>query len=145
MPQPSIPNVVLDTNVIWAGLYSRRGSSFRVLSLVADGEVTITLSVPLVLEYEEVIWRDSAKLRLSDHDVNRFIDDLCAIGVRQSVWYLWPPTLQDADDDFVLEVAVAGRCDAVVTHNTKDFKRAQEFGIEALTPSQLLKRIGIDP
>ena len=49
-----IPHIVIDTNVMVAGLRSRRGSAFRLLTLVGTGRFDIHLSVPLVLEYEEV-------------------------------------------------------------------------------------------
>ena len=51
-----ISHIVIDTNVMVAGLRSRRGSAFRLLTLVGTGQFDIHLSVPLVLEYEEVLW-----------------------------------------------------------------------------------------
>jgi predicted nucleic acid-binding protein len=56
--------------------------------------------------------------------------------------YLWRPTLRDPDDDMVLEAAVNGRADAIVTFNARDFGGvAGEFGIELLTPAAILRRI----
>ena len=51
--------VVLDTNVLEAAFRSRRGASFAVLSLVGTGCFEIAVSVPLVLEYEEVLLRNA--------------------------------------------------------------------------------------
>ncbi|MEL6223062.1 MAG: PIN domain-containing protein [Cyanobacteria bacterium J06627_8] len=51
----SVPQIVIDTNVIVAGLRSRNGSAFRLLSLVGHDRFQIHLSVPLVLEYEDVL------------------------------------------------------------------------------------------
>ncbi|PSB18209.1 hypothetical protein C7B65_16010 [Phormidesmis priestleyi ULC007] len=53
----SNPQIVIDTNVIVSGLRSKRGSAFRLLTLVDTGLFDIHLSVPLVLEYEEVLYR----------------------------------------------------------------------------------------
>jgi predicted nucleic acid-binding protein len=61
----SIPQVVVDTNVVIAGLRSRRGSAFQLLILIGTGQFDIHLSVPLVLEYTEVILRESPSLCLN--------------------------------------------------------------------------------
>ena len=60
-----IPHIVIDTNVMVAGLRSRRGSAFRLLTLVGTGQFDIHLSVPLVLEYEEVLLRELPHLQVS--------------------------------------------------------------------------------
>jgi predicted nucleic acid-binding protein len=59
------------------------------------------------------------------------------IGYRLRVW----PSLRDADDDMVLEVAVNGRADAIVTFNRRDFRPAK-FGIEVLLPGAAIERLG---
>jgi predicted nucleic acid-binding protein len=59
-----IPQVVLDTNILVSGLRSRRGSAFRILTLVGTGCFDIHLSVPLVLEYREVLLRELNKWSL---------------------------------------------------------------------------------
>ncbi|MCK5801796.1 MAG: PIN domain-containing protein [Lentisphaeria bacterium] len=56
-----------------------------------------------------------------------------------AVYFLWRPFLRDADDDMVLEAAVAGGCSHIVTHNTKDFRGVEEFGLAVLTPGQFLR------
>ena len=60
------PRIVLDTNVLYAGLYSASGSSHRLLSAIADGKVRIALSTPLLFEYEDVLKRKQGVLDLSD-------------------------------------------------------------------------------
>ncbi len=45
-----IPQVVIDTNVVIAGLRSRNGSAFHLLGLVGSERFKINLSVPLILE-----------------------------------------------------------------------------------------------
>jgi len=51
------PQIVIDTNVIIAGLRSRKGVAFKLLELIGTDLFSIHLSVPLVLEYEEVLLR----------------------------------------------------------------------------------------
>jgi len=60
----------------------------------------------------------------------------------QEIFFLWRPFLRDPRDDMVLELAVAAGCEAVATHNRKDFRGIEQFGLKALTPQELLKRIG---
>ena len=56
--------------------------------------------------------------------------------------FLWRPRLGDPDDDMVLEAAVNGRAEAVVTFNARDFAGVvEEFGIELLTPVAILRRM----
>lgn len=134
------PKVVVDTNVFVAALRSRRGASFRLVSLLGRGWFEIVVSTPLVLEYEEVLLRHRGTL--SEADIGDFLDSLCAIAVHQEVFYLWRPQLRDPRDDMVLEVAVAAGCDAIVTYNQRDFVTADRFGIGTPTPWEFLKQIG---
>jgi putative PIN family toxin of toxin-antitoxin system len=140
-----VPGVVLDTNVLIAALRSRNGASFRLLSLVGTGRFEIGLSVPLVLEYEDVLLRNLPAIRLGKEDVDSVLDYLCAVGRRQDIFFLWRPHLPDAKDDMVLELAVAARCDAVITFNQRDFVGIEAFGLRALTPRQFLAEIGETP
>lgn len=133
--------VVLDSNVLAAAMRSRRGASFAVLSAVGLGRFEIALSVPLVLEYEEVLLRQARELGQSPAAIRDVLDYLCSVGKRQSIFFLWRPCLPDADDDLVIELAVAAGCDAIVTHNVRHFGPALEFGIRVVTPAQLLQRI----
>jgi putative PIN family toxin of toxin-antitoxin system len=133
--------VVLDTNVLVAGLRSRRCASFRVLTLLRAGTFAIALSVPLVLEYEAVLRLHARELGLLVEDVTGLIDYLCAIGRRQAIHFLWRPALRDPADEFVLELAVAAECHAVVTHNVRDFAGVHTFGIEIITPGDFVRRL----
>lgn len=134
--------VVLDTNVLVAGARSRDGASFQLLSRIGTGAFDLAVSVPLVLEYEDALKRDPSATGLSDDDVQDFIDYICSVAVRQEIFYLWRPALRDSGDDLVLEVAVAANCDAIVTHNVRDFDGIIRFGLELLTPGKFLQRIG---
>ncbi|MBE9069011.1 putative toxin-antitoxin system toxin component, PIN family [Leptolyngbya cf. ectocarpi LEGE 11479] len=116
-----IPQIVIDTNVIIAGLRSRNGASFQLLRLVGTKSFNIHLSVPLVLEYEEVILRQLPKLSIDVSDVQNFIDFQCSVATHHQIFFLWRPYLRDSKDDMVLELAVKAECDSVVTYNTRDF------------------------
>jgi len=139
------PLVVLDTNVLVAAVRSQRGASFRLLSLVGSSKFEISLSVPLVLEYEDALLRQVPALALTQRDVRDLVDYLCSIGHPQNIFFLWRPQLRDPKDDLVLELAVAAGCDSIVTFNQRDFAGASSFGIEILRPSELLSAIGEIP
>jgi predicted nucleic acid-binding protein len=131
--------VVLDSNVLVAGFRSRNGASFRLLQLLRAGRFQVAVSVPLVLEYEAELVRHANTLGWRRQDAEGVVDYLCRIAHRQNIHFLWRPTLTDPKDEFVLELAVAAGCDAVVTHNVKDFAGASTFGLRVLSPSEFLK------
>jgi putative PIN family toxin of toxin-antitoxin system len=130
--------IVLDTNVLIAGLRSRRGASFELLSRLGGDAFEINVSVPLVLEYEAVARAHARELGLTHTDVDDVLDYLCAVGHRRQIFYLWRPFLPDPQDDMVLEVAVEAGCDMIVTFNLRDFVGVEQFGLRALTPGQFL-------
>ena len=125
--------MILDTNVLHAGLHSSRGASFQVLRLIERGRVRPVLSTTLLLEYEHVLKRNQASLGLSGSQVDAVLDGLCSRSDHQKVYFLWRPYLPDPNDDHILELAVPSRVDAVVTFNIKDFVGAEDFGIRVLT------------
>ena len=144
MVLPIIPSVrvVLDTNVLVAGLRSQLGASHQVLRLAGTGRFEHVVSVALVLEYEDVCKRRRTGVPLTDRQVDAVIDYLCATGVRQEIFFLWRPQLRDPGDDLVLEVAANAGCSAVVTFNGRDFAGAERFGVRPITPQQLLAELG---
>ena len=79
---------------------------------------------------------------LSVSEVGTIVSVLCAVGEPVMVWFLWRPQLRDPGDEMVLEAAVNGRADALVTFNRRDFGDIPEtFGIEMLSPQQALRRL----
>ncbi len=110
--------------------------------LVGGTRFEITLSVPLVVEYEDAAKRMPEATGLKPEEVDDVIDYLCSVAHLQEIHFLWRPVLRDARDDHVLELAVEAGCGIIVTHNMKDFVEVERFGIEAVTPGEFLGRIG---
>ena len=137
-------HVILDTNVIIAGLRSKRGASFALLERLSAGEFEISLSVPLVLEYEAVARRQSREIGLTHNEIDDVLDFLCSVAHHRQIFFLWRPFLRDAGDDMVLEVAVEARCTYIVTFNLRDFTGIEQFGLSAITPAQFLTLLGDD-
>jgi len=133
--------IVLDTNIIFSGLYSSFGASFQVLRVLAVGKIQPVLSVALLFEYEDVLKRNSRKLGLTYGDIDAFLDNMCRLSSFQKIHYLWRPFLPDPKDDHVLELAVASQVGKIVTFNVKDFKNVDEFGVKIISPKQLLEEI----
>ena len=136
------PQIVIDTNVLVAGLRSRNGVAFLLLSLVGTERFGINLSVPLFLEYEDVLMRRESGIRLSASEIDAVLDFHCSVARRHEIFFLWRPFLRDPKDDMVLELAVKAGCPFIVTYNERDFAGCERFGIEPLNPAAFLKRIG---
>ena len=98
------------------------------------------LSVPLFLEYEDVLKRPGM-VPLSSDAIDRLLRLLAARGQAQDIFFLWRPFLRDPKDDMVLEVAVAAGCQAIVTFYGRDCIGVEQFGLEVLTAHQLLERL----
>jgi predicted nucleic acid-binding protein len=124
-----------------AALRSRRGASFKLLSVLPNDYFSIAISVPLVLEYEDALKRLESSV-VKEQDIEDLIDFLCKIGHHQQIFFLWRPFLPDPTDDHVLEVAVTAGCDAIVTYNKRDFRSIGKFGLRVLDPRELLFEIG---
>ena len=136
-------DIVLDTNVLFSGLYSKKGASYRILRLIGKDVFTLHLSVPLVLEYEEKRKDKRRRLGLTISEINDIVDYLCSAGVRhESINLFWRPCLNDPDDEMVLALGVQSNSDFIITHNIKDFKNVKGLRIKAITPHEFLLVLG---
>lgn len=139
--------VTLDTNVLVAGLRSRNGASFQVLSRWLRGDFNACASVPLWLEYEATLKRGDVATAhgLSGDEIDALLDAWAVHVVPVELRFVWRPQLRDPKDEMVLETALNGRADALVTFNRADFGKAvQRFGLALWRPQELLARLGDD-
>jgi len=135
-------DLVIDTNILVSALYSKKGRANQLLSLLGSNKFNAHVSVSLVLEYEAVLLRESMDFNLKQNEIIDFIDSICNLSVKQEIFYLWRPYLRDQKDDLVLEVAVASNSKYIVTYNASDFIGIKKFGIELITPKELLILMG---
>jgi putative PIN family toxin of toxin-antitoxin system len=136
--------LVLDTAAMVAAIRSDAGASRRLLVAGLERRLTLLASVPLMIEYQAVMTRpEHLKVsRLSVEDVNVLLDAVAAVVEPVRLAFLWRPAVRDPDDDMVLEAAVNGRADAIVTFNIRDFgKVAERFGVEVLLPGEAVGRL----
>lgn len=137
--------VVIDTSVVIAALRSRSGASSRLLELAAQDRFGMLVTPALFLEYESVISRpEQAEVhgRRSAKQIQQLLLNFASILTPVQVYFQLRPQLGDADDELVLEAAINGRADSIVTHNTRDFPAVlSDFGIRIIRPSEALKEI----
>jgi len=99
------------------------------------------ISTALLLEYEEVARREARHFWLHPDRIEDVLAFLAASGQEHAVSFRWRPFLNDSDDDFILELAVAANADYIVTHNLRNFAGVERFGLEAITPAQMLLKL----
>jgi len=135
---------VLDTDVLVAASRSRGGASWQLVDRALSREFRLLLSVPLVLEYEAVLRREEHRKvhGLSVPEVDEVINSLISVADSVQIRFLWRPLLSDPTDDMVLETAVNGRADLLVTFNQDDFAAAAKgFAVKIVRPSEALRRL----
>lgn len=134
--------IVIDTNVFISALRSRRGASFKLFSMLGGSAFDISVSVPLVLEYETLAKRQARALGLDASTIDDILDYVCQVAGRREIFFLWRPFLKDPNDDLVLELAVESESEFIITYNRRDFVGIETFGIKVLTPKELLQKLG---
>jgi predicted nucleic acid-binding protein len=133
----------MDTDTLVAAMRSPAGASAALLLAAYRRRVTLLAAAPLFLEYEAVCRRAEHRLAagFSDEDLNVFLNALVDLVETVEVWFLWRPQLRDPDDELV-EAAVDGRAQAIVTFNRRDFlPAARRFGIEVMLPAEAYARV----
>lgn len=136
--------VVLDTDVVVAGVLSPTGASRRLLLAAADRRFELLVSVPLMLEWEAVLKRPEIlrAAKGSPDDMDVVLDQLAQVCVPVDLHFLWRPRSRDPDDDMVLETAINGRADAIATFNIRDLAAAAVyFGVAVEQPVSVLRRL----
>lgn len=135
---------LLDTNVLVAGLRSHTGASRRLLTWLYEGRYEAIVSVAIMLEYEAVLMR-SDNLRafnLTRKEVEQFLDSMSRLTTPVTPFFLWRPQLRDPADEHVLEAAVNGGVDAIVTFNIRHFQiAAARFGVNVIRPGEAVRRL----
>jgi putative PIN family toxin of toxin-antitoxin system len=123
---------------------SPTGASAAIIRKARRGKIALLLSVPLAMEYEAVCVRPEHQLAagLSEQEVRIFVDAVIAIAEPVKIHYLWRPQLRDPSDEMVLETAVNGRANLLITFNVRYYGTAPaRFGIEVITPREAVERI----
>jgi putative PIN family toxin of toxin-antitoxin system len=127
--------IVLDTNVVVAGLLGESSPPAQIVDLCLSGDVQLVLDGRMLAEYDEVLRRP--ELALDPADVAAFLQ--ATTYAERTVGVPLPLTFPDPGDLPFVEVAVAAAVDAIVTGNVKHFRPSEgRLAIEVLTPRQFI-------
>ena len=134
--------VVIDTNVLVAGLRSDGGASRAVLRLALQGRIEPLFGNALWLEYEDLlgrpVWTDAA----TSQERHQVLAALARVGRWVSIYYGWRPNLPDEADNHLIELAMAGGAVAIITHNIRDIRHGELLlnGLRVHTPAEFLEK-----
>jgi len=135
--------VTLDTNILYQALMSSTGASHFILQQVRNRKIQIALSVPVFLEYQEVLTRNDSRkdFKLLLDDVDYFLRFIAYIGRTFEIYFLFRPNLRDEKDNKIVELAITSQSDYLITSNVRDFKKAElKFDqLRVITPSEFVK------
>ncbi len=131
----------MDTSLVVAALRSRLSASNQLLRRVADRKEVLLVSPALLLEYEEVLKLPEHRVwhGLSELMVDVFLSELAALAKPVEIHFRWRPQASDPRDEMVLEAAINGSADALITFNIRDFAMADKFHIRILRPGEFLR------
>jgi putative PIN family toxin of toxin-antitoxin system len=132
----------MDTSVLISGFRSSLGASARFLELIGTGRFQLVSTVPLFLEYEAVLLRPEIReaAQITVLEAHRALDALTLHIMRADIHFNYRPQLRDPDDEHVLEAAINGFANAIVTHNVADFlPAAPVWKIQVLRPGRIIQ------
>lgn len=135
--------VTIDTSVLFQGLYSNIGASNKILRLLGEGKIQFALSVPVFMEYCDVLKRHTTieKTGLSTAQINAILDFIAFTGLEHRISFLYRPNLTDESDNKLIELALASQSLYLITANKKHFTATTEldlFGVEVVTPAEFI-------
>ncbi len=138
-------NVIIDTNVLVAGLIGSKGPNREVLRYCFKGVLQPYVGTALYTEYQDLLNRKNIQnlCQQTSFTLEEFLDDFANICNPVNVWFLWRPNLKDEADNHLVELAIAANAHYIVTNNISDFAQAelQHEGYEVITPPDLLRLI----
>ena len=122
---------------------SPRGASAELLRRIDRGDAVMLLTVALGLEYEAICTLAEHRLAagLSAAEVGIYVDGVIGMAEPVKAFFRWRPQLRDPGDELVLEAAVNGQADCIVTFNESHLREARNFGVEVVRPGEALRRI----
>ena len=137
--------IVLDTNIFISAVLGPRGASRQILRGCLQQEYLPLMGNALFLEYEALLSRSElfAKCILSPRERGVLLDAYLSVCRWVTVYYSWRPNLRDEADNHLIELAIAGGADCLVTKNGRDFNGAdlQFPGLKVQSPENFLEEV----
>ena len=135
--------VVIDTSVIVSAVIGKRGASREVVRRCLSGSYLPLISNPLFQEYEDISSRKRVRdaCPLAPSEIRELLNAFYSGCKWVPIYYLWRPNLVEEDDNFLIELALAGNSGVIVTNYVKDLKAAElKFDeLRILKPDQMLR------
>lgn len=135
--------VVIDTNVIFQGLDTDMGASFKILELLKSRKLNLALSYKVITEYEDVLKRQSTldRIRLTIDDIDKVLTFIAYIALPYEPTYLFRPNLRDENDNMFVELAFISNAEYLITNNVRDFRKADLLfdNFEIVTPGEFYR------
>ena len=135
---------MLDTASFVTAVRSRLGAAREIVRLILSGEIIPLMDRKLSLEYRDVALRAEqlAASKTSKAEVLELIEAVEGFAESVEIVRKHRPLSPDPNDDMILDLAINGQADVLVTNNTKHFiAAARRFGITVLTPAEMLRRM----
>lgn len=133
--------IVIDTNVFVAGMRSFGGASRLVLRKALIGDFQPLFGNALWMEYMDLMGRDVWGTESTTQEREIVLAALAQRGRWVNIYYAWRPNLPDEGDNHLVELALAGGADAIVTHNVKDLRSGELHfrDLDLLSPAEFLE------
>lgn len=136
--------IVIDTNV-FVGACIGKGACKTVIAACLEEKLTPLMGVALLSEYEDVLGRSDLFVRscLNAAEREELLDIFLSVCRWTKIYYGWRPNLRDEGDNHLVELAVAGGADYIVTRNLRDVARMELLfpGLKAVFPETLIKEM----
>ena len=135
--------VVIDTNVFVAAMRSGGGASRDVLRKSITGPLQPIFGNALWLEYLDVLGRDGWGGQSTPQERREVLSALALRGQWITIYYNWRPNLPDEGDNHLIELALAGGADVIITHNVRDIRAGELHfqGLRIVTPREMLEEM----
>lgn len=136
--------ITIDTNVFYQALRNNSGASYFILKLIRERKLELALSIPVFIEYEGVLLRQSSlkDLGLKKTEIDSFLDLIILFGSAFDINFLMRPNLRDENDNIFVELAFASRSKFLITSNVKDYTINKELLFDSfalITPADFVK------
>lgn len=136
--------IVIDTNVVYQALRNQSGASNYILQLIRANQLDLMLSIPVFLEYADVLLRPQTlqDLERTDEEIEAILQFIAYIGKPIPIHFLMRPNLKDENDNMFVDLAFASQASYIITQNMKDFTKQTELKFDLLqivTPATFVR------
>lgn len=135
--------VVVDTSVFVSALLGPKNASRSILRACLEGSLQPLMDAALFAEYESLMSRTPLfqKCPLNARQRDALFNAFLSVCRWTTIYYGWRPNFRDEGDNHVVELAVAGGAEVIVTKNIRDFQGSELHfpGLQILTPEELWK------